>query len=363
MASRALLFPALLLTACAGGSPVDMDPALGQSQLSVLDGSPEAVGVLAVLNASSTTLSVLEDDVPLNKRAATNLIAWRDGADGVRYTGDDRSFQLMQQVDDVPYVGPAAIGALVAFAEATGQVPQGGDLLGVWDNTAFTVDEADATLALVNLGDYALLDDTVPLSNRTVDNIVAARPLQTIRQLAAVPQVGPSSMLKLREFARTWSPIAEDGAAELGEDCASEDACADGLICLGAISWGNGWCVEDSFAGTFQVGGGIIPDGDPAGLVSSVTVGDLASVPIDIAVWIDLDHPDPQSLTYRLIDPNGADATLSAPGEGNRADILWRNITSDDQINGSWSLEIIDPVSGDTGVLNGWTLYLTSTWD
>jgi subtilisin-like proprotein convertase family protein len=134
-------------------------------------------------------------------------------------------------------------------------------------------------------------------------------------------------------------------------------------ICLGAISWGNGWCVEDSFAGTFQVGGGIIPDGDPAGLVSSVTVGDLASVPIDIAVWIDLDHPDPQSLTYRLIDPNGADATLSAPGEGNRADILWRNITSDDQINGSWSLEIIDPVSGDTGVLNGWTLYLTSTWD
>lgn len=363
MASRLLLLPALLLTACAGTPDQSLEPA-DQSQLSVLDGSPEAVGVLSVLNASSTTLAVLDFDVPLNKRAAENLIAWRDGADGTRYTSDDQWFQTMQQVDDVSYVGPAAMNSLVAFAEATGQVPTGGDLLGVWDNTAFTVDEAMATLELVNLADSVVLDDDVPLSSRAVDNILAARPFATIQQLAGVPQVGPSSMLKLRNFAQSWAPIAEGGTALLGEDCEDEDACSDGLICLGAISWGAGWCVEDSFAGTYDVTvGAAIPDGDANGIVSAVNVNDLASVPIDIAVWIDITHPDPQSLTYTLIDPNGQTATLSAPGEGNLTDILWRNITSDDEINGDWSLEIVDPATGDAGTLNSWTLYLTSTWD
>jgi hypothetical protein len=364
VANRLLLLPALILTACAAEPTESAWTELDQAALHILDGSPEGVGVLSLLNASTTTESVLDHDVPLNRRSAQNLIAWRDGADGVRYTSDDRSFETIGQVDAVSWVGPAALDALVAFADAQDLVPSGGDLLGVWDNTAFTVDEADAALALVNLGDYALLDDDVPLNRRAADNIVAARPFSTVLQLAAVPQVGPSTMLRVRNFAQTWSPVAEDGDAELWEDCESEDACADGLICLGAISWGNGWCVEDTYAATFEIdSGAAVPDGDPAGLLSTVEVTDLASVPIDIAVWIDLDHPDPQSLTYRLIDPNGADATLSAPGEGNRVDILRRNITSDDEIHGPWSLEIIDPVAGNTGTLNGWTLYLTSTYD
>lgn len=359
---RSILFASLFALSACAGEFADVDGA-GTAELHILDGTPESVGVLWVLNDSATTFEVLDEQVPLNRRAAEQLIGWRDGGDGVRYTYDDRAFVTMQQVDDVPWVGPAAIDALVAYAEAIGQVPVGDDLLGVWDDTAFTVDEAEATIALVNDADVAVLDDDVSLSSRAAANLVAARPLQTVAQVAAVRQIGPSSMLKLRDFAQTWALPAEDGAAELGEDCESEDACADGLICLGAISWGNGWCVEDSFAGTFEGYAQPIPDGDPAGVVSRVNVTDLASVPIDIRVWIDLDHPDPQSLSYRLIDPNGADAILSAPGEGNVADILWRNITSDDEVHGVWSLEIIDPVAGDVGALNGWTLYLTSTWD
>jgi len=345
-------------------SPEGGVDAVDSIQTSVLDGSPEAVGVLSVLNADGTTLAVLDYDVPLNKRAAEQIIGWRDGNDGVRYTYDDRAFVTMQQVDDVPWVGPAAISALVAYAEATGEVPTGNDVLGVWDNTAFTVNEAEATLLLVNEADVVTLDDDAALNSRAVDNILAARPLATIAQLAAVPQVGPSAMLKLRNFAQAWAPIAEDGEAQLGEDCESEDACADGLICLGAISWGNGWCVEDSFAATFDMGvAAAIPDADPNGVTSTIEVSGLASVPIDIRVWIDLDHPDPQSLTYTLIDPNGATATLSAPGEGNVADILWRNITSDDNIHGTWSLQVVDTATGDVGTLLGWSLYLTSTWD
>lgn len=359
------LFALSLLSLAVGcvPSPEGVD-AIDSVQTSVLDGTPEAVGVLSVLNADETTVSVLDHDVPLNKRAAEQLIGWRDGADGQRYTYDDRAFQTMQQVDDVPWVGPAAIDALVAYAEAIGEVPEGDDLLGTWDDTAFTVNEATATLQLVNEADFVVLDDDAALSSRAVDNIVAARPLATIAQLAAVPQVGPSAMGKLRDFAQAWAPVLEDGAAGLGENCEREDACADGLVCLGAISWGSGWCVEDSFAATFDMGvAAPIPDADPAGVTSTIEVAGLASVPIDIRVWIDLDHPDPQSLTYTLIDPNGATATLSAPGEGNMVDILWRNITSDDEIHGGWSLQVVDTAQGDVGTLLGWSLYLTSTWD
>jgi len=53
----------------------------------------------------------------------------------------------IQDVDDIKYVGPISLDRLAAYAELNGYVPQGSDLLGTWDNVAFTVDEATAVLA------------------------------------------------------------------------------------------------------------------------------------------------------------------------------------------------------------------------
>lgn len=67
----------LLAASCRGDEP--------QSQAefataALLDGTPEAVGVLRFLNDASTTLGVLDDDVPLPSNAAANVIAHRNAS-------------------------------------------------------------------------------------------------------------------------------------------------------------------------------------------------------------------------------------------------------------------------------------------
>jgi len=349
----------LLLPALACNHSIDLVE--GDVALSVLDGSPEGVAMITLLNASDTTFVVLDDEVPLNRRAAQGLIDWRDGADGVRYTSDDRAFETVAQVDDVAWVGPAALNALVSYLATEDLIPSGGDLLGVFDNVAFTVDEADATLDLVNDATFGVLDDEVPLNRRAAENIVAARPIATLAFLEAVAQVGPSAMLKLRAFAAI--PVEEPLALE-NEDCQEDVQCAEGLVCMGWTMWNTGWCIPQDQSATFDGVGGVIPDGDPAGWTGTVEVVGLASVPIDIIVTIDLDHPAPESLTYTLIDPNEQTATLSAPDPVTGiTTILWRNITSDDEIHGTWSLVVTDPNAGEAGSVVGWSLYLTSTYD
>jgi len=359
----ALSLLALSLSACT--TPLNA-PVGGQTQLAIFDGSPEGVALIDFLNASTTTLEVLDDEVPLNRRTAENLIQWRNGSDGVRYTTDDKSFQTVADVDDVRWVGPAALDALVAYLEAEDLIPTGGDLLGVFDNVAFTVDEATATLQLVNEASFEVLDDEVPLNRRSVENILDARPIATLHYLQAVPWVGPSAMLSLRNF--DWNAPSDEPAEEdlsgPWEDCEADSDCQSGLVCMGWTLWGTGWCIDEAQSATFTGEGGDIPDDDTTGWTGTVEVGDLASVPMDIIVWIDLDHAAPGTLTYTLIDPNGETATLAAPDPGtNQADILWRNITSDDMIDGSWSLVVTDPVAGDAGSVLGWDLYLTSNYD
>ncbi|MCP4869115.1 MAG: hypothetical protein GY898_10410 [Proteobacteria bacterium] len=183
-------FAALLLLLPALACNHAYDGVDGEVQLNLLDGSPEGVALLDFLDDSSTTFEVLDDDVPLNRRAAENIVAQRAIT----------PFQTVAEVDDVPWVGPSALNALVDHLLAEDLVPSGGDLLGVFDDVAFTVDEADAALALVNDADFTVLDDEVPLNRRAAENIVAARPIATLAFLEAVPQVGPSAMLKIRDY-------------------------------------------------------------------------------------------------------------------------------------------------------------------
>ncbi|WP_284665367.1 hypothetical protein [Myxococcus sp. SDU36] len=65
---------------------------------------------------------MLDIDVPLDSDAAQNLIAYRNGPDGVASTADDRHFVSIDQVDAVPQVGASALAALEAYARATGRL-------------------------------------------------------------------------------------------------------------------------------------------------------------------------------------------------------------------------------------------------
>lgn len=72
----------------------------------------EQDAIIAYLNEGPTVAALKEAGV--KSRAAKELVKHRDGADGVFGTDDDNKFDDVAEVDAVPYVGPAAVGALHA---------------------------------------------------------------------------------------------------------------------------------------------------------------------------------------------------------------------------------------------------------
>ncbi len=350
------------LAACRGGNEPTESESFDATESSLTEGTPKAVGVLALLNAESTTLTVLDDDVPLDKRAAKNLIAFRYGPDGILGTGDDSAFRTIAEVDAVKWVGPTALTRLAAYAENNDWVPQDGDLLGVYEGVAFTVAQAEATLALANTAAHEVLDDDVSLDRRAADGIVAARPLATLIQLSEAYYVGQSAMLKLRDYATPPLTGPPTGLAN-GEECTIAQECASGLCVGETLGWG--MCDDPSMAGNFSwEDAANIPDGDPSGLVMTVDVQSLASVPVDVVLSLDIDHPNKADLIVVLRQPGGPFEVIW----NNEADppavvsALW-GIERDNMVNGVWTVEVIDTVSGNAGEFRSANLYLTSRWD
>jgi hypothetical protein len=172
----------------------------------LVDGSPEAVGLTGFLNDPATTYVVLDEDVPLDRRAAAGLIGRRDGSDGVAGTSDDKLFGSLAQVDAVRWVGPASLARLATYAKHAGYVPEWTDTLGTWDGVTFTVYEAQGTIDFINEASETVLDDEVPLDRRAVASILKARPLETVAQLSELYFVGHSAM-----------ELLLDGAWNLGD--------------------------------------------------------------------------------------------------------------------------------------------------
>ena len=179
----------------------------------LVDGSPTAIGVLGLLNHSATTFELLDLDVGLDRRAAENLIAHRDGADGTFGTVDDDSFDDVLEVDAVKWVGASALTRLGDYAEANGWVPVDDELLGVFDGVEFSYSQAEAVLQFVNRVTHSVLDDDVGLDRRAADAIVAARPVGDMPSLAGLSYVGRSALEKLKAFA---APDQPTGGPELG---------------------------------------------------------------------------------------------------------------------------------------------------
>jgi hypothetical protein len=101
------------------------DTALGGGKA---DGAGEMTGaereaVLALVNEASA--AVLDDDVPLDRRAALAIVAHRDGADATPGTADDAPFDDLAELDAVAWVGPVAFDALLAYVHAQGLVAEG----------------------------------------------------------------------------------------------------------------------------------------------------------------------------------------------------------------------------------------------
>ena len=164
-------------------------------------GTPEGVGLLDFINASDTTQNLLDYTVGLDRRAAGNLIAHRDGGDRKWGTSDDDRFDTVDEVDEIRFVGPRTLDKLVSFALRQGFVPDADDVLGEYDGVLFSVQEADATIKLVNILTADQLDVGLGLDIRAVDSIIKAQPVATVDALARLYYVGQSALLVLKEAA------------------------------------------------------------------------------------------------------------------------------------------------------------------
>jgi len=192
----------LLLAACApedsaleGLAPLVDD---GVSSRVIVEYTPAAAGVLALLNAPTTDLTVLDIDAALDRRAATNLINHRNGRDGRLGTRDDDLYGTIAEADAVAYVGDVALAQLLAYASNNGFVPDGTDPYGTIEQVAFTWDEAEATLALANTATLTVLDIDAGLDARAANAIVAGRPFVSLEDVAAAAYVGRSALDRMR---------------------------------------------------------------------------------------------------------------------------------------------------------------------
>jgi Proprotein convertase P-domain len=391
----------ILCAAYSVGCGNDAPAPSGQEQATtaaLVEGTPEAIGAARFLNDAATTVAVLDDDVPLPSHAAKNLIAHRDGPDGLHGTSDDDAFDDVNEILDVPQIGMSRLNALVAYAEASGFVPSGADHLGDYDDVAFSADEAAATLQLVNSASATELDDDIALDKRAVESILEARPIATVLELSTLYYVGASALTKLKAWSSsgTLADVGEDcskhadcmgtmrcegipydGSPAIGrcipqgnvegaeEDCSSDADCLGDLLCSGLTIYNSGYCRPSWMFGTYTSTdvSAPIPDNDPAGASMSVVVYGLASVPEDIMVTIDLDHPRPQDLVVTLVSTNGSDSLLWNNDSSPAFYLPALGIERDNEVNAMLTLEVVDTVSGETGVLNGFEVWVSSRYD
>ena len=192
---------ALGFTACGDmneeGVTVVFDNELaGTVSHNLVEGSPDAVGILNFLNSSETNFEVLDIDARLDKRSAKGLIHHRNGPDGILGTWDDSLFESVEEVDAIKWVGTKTIQRILGYAAELGFVPVAGDLLGVYDNVSFSVRDAGDVLDLANNVSYEGLD--LFLNRRAARSIVADRPFASIEALAAARYVGRSALESLK---------------------------------------------------------------------------------------------------------------------------------------------------------------------
>jgi len=169
--------------------------------------------VLDFVNHKSTTMTILDIDVGLTSTAAKNIVAHRDGADGIYGTSDDDLFDTVQELDDVPYVGPTALDAIIAYAAN-------------WTPPEENPDDPDAYLfKFLNheTTTYEVLKNNVGLTTTQATNVIAHRngpdgiygtsddnPFDSIKELDDVSGIGQATIDKLKAYAAKWTPPNPD---------------------------------------------------------------------------------------------------------------------------------------------------------
>jgi subtilisin family serine protease/subtilisin-like proprotein convertase family protein len=105
-----------------------------------------------------------------------------------------------------------------------------------------------------------------------------------------------------------------------------------------------------------------IPDADPAGVASTVQVGDDVSI-ASLAVQVDITHPSVGDLLIQLVGPDGT-AVVLQDHEGGDGDDVHQTFAVPDfnggSATGAWQLLVSDTSGTEVGTIDSWTLDVTS---
>src|SRR3954462_3665148 len=103
-----VLAPAFLL-ACGPLTADELgEDGRGESAAALSLSPASAAQILAFVNYPGTDLALLDSKVGLDRRAASNLLTHRNGADAVSPSNDDTLFKTIAELDAVPYVADSA---------------------------------------------------------------------------------------------------------------------------------------------------------------------------------------------------------------------------------------------------------------
>jgi len=152
------------------------------------------------VNDPLTDVPFLLEEALLDRRAATRIVAHRQGPDDLDGTWDDDSFDRLLELDEVAYVGPATLELLGESAARLDLIP----LVEV-EGVPFTEGQVEMTLDLVNYGSLTELDIEASIDVRAAQALVHGRPFTSLFEVGERPFVGPSALTALKFFAIHWT--------------------------------------------------------------------------------------------------------------------------------------------------------------
>ena len=186
-----------LATLCVVLSSACSDTIATESAPYIEDGSPEAIGILGLLDSETADRHFLDTVVGLDSRAVSHLVAHRDGADRMRGTADDAPYTSMVDVEGTRFVGYAALDTLVEWSDALGFTPGSSPAPVTVEGVTFDALQGAAALEFANT---ASTDDLVRsgMDRRAVTGIVEARPFPHLWAVGDAWYVGPTALEALR---------------------------------------------------------------------------------------------------------------------------------------------------------------------
>lgn len=153
--------------------------------------------------------------------------------------------------------------------------------------------------------------------------------------------------------------------------CSATEPCdlSEGTACSGLTRGDEGICQPAWMRGNFGEleSGASVPDGDAAGVSRTVDVRGLGTVDTDVELALWVSHNDPSQLVATLVNPAGAEVVVFDGANANASELFIDGpvlgFSGDESANGTWTLRVVDSVSGEAGTIERWTLRLGTRMD